>query len=105
MKMEKWLFIQHLEEARLDIVILGAGIGGMPMAYELKPLLRPGDRITVVSNTGTFHFVPSNPLGCGQLAPAAVPSNWSWRRIWNGAALRSMVAARRACIPSAIRSN
>ena len=43
------------------IVILGAGIGGMPMAYELKPLLRPGDRITVVSNTGTFHFVPSNP--------------------------------------------
>lgn len=43
------------------IVILGAGIGGMPMAYELKPLLRSGDRITVVSNTGTFHFVPSNP--------------------------------------------
>ncbi len=43
------------------IVILGAGIGGMPMAYELKPLLRPGDRITVVSNSPTFHFVPSNP--------------------------------------------
>ncbi|MEO7031612.1 MAG: FAD/NAD(P)-binding oxidoreductase [Herbaspirillum sp.] len=43
------------------IVILGAGIGGMPMAYELKPLLSAGDRITVVSNTNTFHFVPSNP--------------------------------------------
>lgn len=43
------------------IVILGAGIGGMPMAYEMKPLLQPGDRITVVSNTDTFHFVPSNP--------------------------------------------
>jgi sulfide:quinone oxidoreductase len=43
------------------IVILGAGIGGMPMAYELKPLLQSGDRITVVSNTSTFHFVPSNP--------------------------------------------
>ncbi len=43
------------------IVILGAGIGGMPMAYELKPLLRSEDRITVVSNTNTFHFVPSNP--------------------------------------------
>ena len=43
------------------IVILGAGIGGMPMAYELKPLLGSGDRITVVSNTSTFHFVPSNP--------------------------------------------
>ncbi len=43
------------------IVILGAGIGGMPMAYELKPMLGPGDRITVVSNTKTFHFLPSNP--------------------------------------------
>ncbi|MDP3707994.1 MAG: FAD/NAD(P)-binding oxidoreductase [Polaromonas sp.] len=43
------------------IVILGAGIGGMPMAYELKALLGAGDRITVVSNTSTFHFVPSNP--------------------------------------------
>lgn len=43
------------------IVILGAGIGGMPMAYELKPLLGPADRITVVSNSTTFHFVPSNP--------------------------------------------
>jgi len=43
------------------IVILGAGLGGMPMAYELKPLLGAGDRITVVSNTSTFHFVPSNP--------------------------------------------
>lgn len=43
------------------IVILGAGIGGMPMAYELKPLLGPGDHITLVSNTDTFHFVPSNP--------------------------------------------
>lgn len=43
------------------IVILGAGIGGMPMAYELKPLLGPGDSITVVSNTKTFHFLPSNP--------------------------------------------
>jgi sulfide:quinone oxidoreductase len=43
------------------IVILGAGIGGMPMAYELKALLGVDDRITVVSNTSTFHFVPSNP--------------------------------------------
>ncbi|MBT9475885.1 FAD/NAD(P)-binding oxidoreductase [Polaromonas sp.] len=43
------------------IVILGAGIGGMPMAYELKALLGANDRVTVVSNTSTFHFVPSNP--------------------------------------------
>jgi sulfide:quinone oxidoreductase len=43
------------------IVILGAGIGGMPMAYELREQLRPDDRITVVSDYSYFHFVPSNP--------------------------------------------
>lgn len=43
------------------IVILGAGIGGMPMAYEMKELARRQDRVTVISNTPTFHFVPSNP--------------------------------------------
>lgn len=43
------------------IVVLGAGIGGIPMAYELKDRTRPGDRITVVSNSGQFQFVPSNP--------------------------------------------
>ncbi len=43
------------------IVILGAGIGGMPMAYEMKALARPGDRVTVISDTAKFHFVPSNP--------------------------------------------
>ena len=43
------------------IVILGAGIGGMPLAYEMKDKLRPDDRITVVSNNPNFHFVPSNP--------------------------------------------
>ena len=43
------------------IVILGAGIGGMPLAYEMKDKLRAGDSITVVSNNPNFHFVPSNP--------------------------------------------
>lgn len=43
------------------IVILGAGLGGMPMAYEMKELARAQDKITVVSNTASFHFVPSNP--------------------------------------------
>jgi len=44
-----------------EIVILGAGIGGLPMAFEMKEMSRPGDRVTVISNTPTFHFVPSNP--------------------------------------------
>lgn len=43
------------------IVIIGAGLGGMPMAYEMQDLARPGDQVTVVSNSPTFHFVPSNP--------------------------------------------
>jgi len=43
------------------IVILGAGIGGVPMAYEMKQLARPEDQVIVVSNSKYFHFVPSNP--------------------------------------------
>ena len=43
------------------IVILGAGIGGMPMAYEMKAAARPGDTVTVISDSPRFHFVPSNP--------------------------------------------
>lgn len=43
------------------IVIIGAGIGGMPMAFEMKELTRPGDRVTVISESSKFHFVPSNP--------------------------------------------
>ncbi len=43
------------------IVIVGAGLGGMPMAYEMREAARPTDRVTVVANTTRFHFVPSNP--------------------------------------------
>jgi sulfide:quinone oxidoreductase len=43
------------------IVIMGAGIGGLPAAFELREALRKEHRITVVSNSPKFHFVPSNP--------------------------------------------
>lgn len=43
------------------IIIVGAGLGGMPMAYEMREAARPGDTITVIANTTKFHFVPSNP--------------------------------------------
>lgn len=43
------------------IVILGAGLGGTIMAYEMKEQLRPGDRLTVISRDAKYHFVPSNP--------------------------------------------
>jgi sulfide:quinone oxidoreductase len=44
-----------------DIVILGAGIGGLPMAYDMRKRARPEDKVIVVSNVDYFHFVPSNP--------------------------------------------
>jgi sulfide:quinone oxidoreductase len=43
------------------IVIMGAGIGGMPAAYELRELLGTEHRITVVSAVDYFQFTPSNP--------------------------------------------
>lgn len=43
------------------IVILGAGLGGLPMAFEMKEQTRPTDTVTVISNAPNFHFVPSNP--------------------------------------------
>lgn len=43
------------------VVVLGAGLGGSIMAYELKDQLRPEDTITVITKDPTYHFVPSNP--------------------------------------------
>ena len=43
------------------IVIIGAGIGGMPAAYELRAKLGAEHRITVVNAVDYFQFVPSNP--------------------------------------------
>ncbi len=43
------------------IVILGAGSGGMPAAYELRDRLGPEHEITVVNERELFQFVPSNP--------------------------------------------
>jgi len=43
------------------IVILGAGVGGMSAAYEMKEKARPQDTVSVVSNHSFFQFTPSNP--------------------------------------------
>ena len=43
------------------IVILGAGLGGMPMALEMRAKARRSDKITVISDQPTFSFTPSNP--------------------------------------------
>ncbi len=43
------------------IVVLGAGTGGMPAAYELKDRLGSNHDVTVVNERSYFQFVPSNP--------------------------------------------
>ncbi|WP_127903088.1 NAD(P)/FAD-dependent oxidoreductase [Solirhodobacter olei] len=43
------------------IVVLGAGLGGSIMAYELSEQIRKEDRITVITKDPIYHFVPSNP--------------------------------------------
>jgi sulfide:quinone oxidoreductase len=43
------------------IIVLGAGTGGMPAAYELREKLGREHRITVVNAVDYFQFVPSNP--------------------------------------------
>ena len=43
------------------IIIVGAGIGGIPAAYELRDLLPKEHKITVVNSVDYFQFVPSNP--------------------------------------------
>ena len=43
------------------VVVLGAGLGGAIMAYEVKDQLRKEDTVTVVTKDPLYHFVPSNP--------------------------------------------
>lgn len=48
------------------IVVLGGGIGGLPMAYEMKGLTGKSHRITVINDNPFFQFTPSNPwVGVG----------------------------------------
>jgi sulfide:quinone oxidoreductase len=43
------------------IVVLGAGIGGITQAYELKKALRKEHQVVLVSDSDRFEFTPSNP--------------------------------------------
>jgi sulfide:quinone oxidoreductase len=44
-----------------EVLVLGAGLSGTIMAYELVPQLRREDRLTVIGQGPRYHFVPSNP--------------------------------------------
>lgn len=43
------------------IVIIGAGIGGLPCAYEMREELGKEHKITIINNRDHFQFTPSNP--------------------------------------------
>jgi len=43
------------------IVILGAGTGGMPAAYEMREAVGAEHKVTVINASASFQFVPSNP--------------------------------------------
>ena len=44
-----------------EVVVLGAGLGGTLVTYELLPHLGPGVRLTLIGQDTRYHFVPSNP--------------------------------------------
>lgn len=43
------------------IAILGAGLGGVLAAYEVRAEARTEDKVVLIANSDTYHFVPSNP--------------------------------------------
>ncbi|HQR49631.1 MAG TPA: FAD/NAD(P)-binding oxidoreductase, partial [Steroidobacteraceae bacterium] len=44
-----------------NIVVLGAGLGGVACAYEMKKKVGKGHQVTVVGSSPYFEFTPSNP--------------------------------------------
>lgn len=43
------------------VVIVGAGVGGVPCAYELRKKLGKEHRVTLIGSSPYFEFTPSNP--------------------------------------------
>jgi sulfide:quinone oxidoreductase len=59
-----------------NIVIMGAGIAGLPAAYELRDSLDHDHTVTLVSDVDHFQFTPSNPwvaVGWRKEAEIVVP--------------------------------
>ena len=57
----------------VHVVVVGAGLGGVPAALEIRQNLRREDRVTLVSDRDTFDFTPSNPwVAVGWRQPAQI---------------------------------
>lgn len=55
------------------VVVLGAGTGGMPAAYETKEILGKDHEVVIVNERPEFRFVPSNPwVAVGWREPNAI---------------------------------
>ena len=59
------------EATMANVVVLGAGLGGTLMAYELLPMLSDCDRLTVVGQGPSLPFRAVQPLGRRGLARRA----------------------------------
>ncbi|MDZ7644582.1 MAG: FAD-dependent oxidoreductase [Woeseiaceae bacterium] len=55
------------------VVVIGAGTGGVPAAYEIKDRLGKDHKVTLVNPRPDFQFVPSNPwVAVGWREPDAI---------------------------------
>jgi len=77
------------------IVILGGGLGGTLMAFEMKEKMRAEDRLTLVSLGTSYSFVPSNPwVAVGWRQPADITVDLAPVLKQHGIALRPEGAER-----------
>ena len=56
-----------------NIIVLGAGLGGIAQAFELKQHLPKEHSVSVVNDSARFEFTPSNPwVAVGWRKPAEI---------------------------------
>jgi sulfide:quinone oxidoreductase len=63
-RLRAYLIGSQVDEERIPmshVVVIGAGTGGVPAAYELREKLGPGNEVTLINSSPEFSFVPSNP--------------------------------------------
>jgi sulfide:quinone oxidoreductase len=77
------------------IIIAGAGVGGVPCAYELRDRLPPQHRITLIGAGERFEFTPSNPwIAVGWRRPEQVSVPLAERMKHKGIEFRSQPVTR-----------